>query len=101
MILTRINADAQVTIPQEVMAALGLKPGDEIGFTVSNGAVSLFRNPSDDEIDGDTGLTYGVLRALIKEAVDDPRPSVPAEQAFAELRAHIDSRRQERRAAQG
>ncbi len=101
MIVTRINADAQVTIPQEVLAALGLKPGDEIGFTVSDGVVSLFRNPSDDEIDEDTGLTFGALRALIKEAIDDPRPSIPVEQAFAEVRAHIDSRRREQRAVHG
>jgi len=29
-----------------------------------------------------------VWREKIREALDDPRPSVPAEQVFAELRAH-------------
>ncbi|MFB2553802.1 type II toxin-antitoxin system ParD family antitoxin [Ensifer soli] len=28
-----------------------------------------------------------ILRAKIQEAIDDPRPSIPADQVFAELRA--------------
>lgn len=96
-----MEADLQAVIPTEILDALKVKPGDEIGFDITDGVVSMFRYPSDDEIDQDTGLRYGALRALIKEAIDDPRPSIPAEQAFAELRAHIDSRRQEKRAVTG
>jgi antitoxin ParD1/3/4 len=33
-----------------------------------------------------------VLRAKVKEAIDDPRPSIPADQVFADLRAFHDSR---------
>jgi antitoxin ParD1/3/4 len=29
-----------------------------------------------------------VLREKVREALDDPRPSIPADQVFAELRAH-------------
>lgn len=92
MIVTRIEADVRAVIPTEVLNALAIKPGDEIGFNINDGVVSVFRNPSDDEIDGDTGLTYGALRALIKQAVDDPRPSISADEAFANVRRLLEDR---------
>lgn len=101
MIVTRLDSHGNAKIPGEVAKALGLGRGDEIGFHISDGTVSLFRNPPDDEIDEETGLTIGALRALIKEAIDDPRPSIPAEQAFAELREHVAARHREKRAAKG
>jgi len=33
-----------------------------------------------------------LLRARVKEALDDPRPSVPADEAFARIRAHVGAR---------
>jgi hypothetical protein len=33
------------------------------------------------------------LRRMIKEALDDPRPSIPADEAFAQVYAHIEQRR--------
>ena len=30
---------------------------------------------------------------MIKEALDDPRPSIPADEAFAQVYAHIEQRR--------
>lgn len=33
-----------------------------------------------------------VLRAKVQEAIDDPRPSIPADQVFAELRAFHEGR---------
>lgn len=33
-----------------------------------------------------------VLRQKVQEALDDPRPAIPADQVFAELRAHRDDR---------
>lgn len=89
MIVARIDVDGAAVIPAEVLEGLGAKPGDQIGFEIIDGVVSVFRYPADDEIDGDTGLSYGKLRTLIKEADDDPRPSIPIEEAFAQVRAHI------------
>jgi antitoxin ParD1/3/4 len=38
------------------------------------------------------------LRARVQEALDDPRPSIPAQDVFAELRRlHADQARAERR----
>lgn len=92
MIVTRIEADARALLPAEVLDALKIEPGDAVGFDISDGVVRIFRHPSDDEIDADTGLTCGALRVLIKEAVDDPRPSIPAEQAFANVRRRMEER---------
>jgi hypothetical protein len=33
------------------------------------------------------------VRRKIREALDDPRPDIPAEEAFAEIYAHIERRR--------
>lgn len=89
MIVTRLDADATAVIPAEVLEGLGVKLGDQIAFEISDGEVSIFRYPLDAEIDEDTGLSYGELRALIKEADDDPRPSIPIDEAFAQVRDHI------------
>jgi hypothetical protein len=35
---------------------------------------------------------------MIREALDDPRPSVPADEAFAQVYAHIEQRRAKGRA---
>jgi len=34
-----------------------------------------------------------VMRAKIREALDDPRPSIPAKQVFADLRAYHEEQR--------
>lgn len=92
MILTRLDADANVVIPAEMLERLGVKPGDQIAFEIIDGELSVFRYPTDDEIDEDTELSYGELRALIKEADDDPRPSVPIDEAFANVRRRLEKR---------
>lgn len=89
MIVTRMDADANIVMPAEVLERLGVGPGDQIAFEVIDGEVNVFRYPADDEIDEDTHLIYGELRALIKEADDDPRPSIPIDEAFAQVHAHI------------
>ena len=33
------------------------------------------------------------LRRMIEEALEDPRPSIPADEAFAQVYAHIEQRR--------
>lgn len=99
MIVTHMNADATAVIPAEVLESLGVRPGDQIGFEIIDGEVSVFRYPADDEIDEDTGLSHGELRAMIKEADDDPRPTIPAEEAFARAFARIKQVRRRRDAA--
>lgn len=38
------------------------------------------------------------LRRMIQEALDDPRPPIPADEAFAQVYAHIERRRAKGRA---
>ena len=40
-IQSKITAKGQTTIPAEVRAALGLKPGDRIAYIIQNGKVEL------------------------------------------------------------
>ena len=41
MITSKLTAKAQTTIPQPVRAALRLRPGDEIVYTIEKGRVVL------------------------------------------------------------
>jgi bifunctional DNA-binding transcriptional regulator/antitoxin component of YhaV-PrlF toxin-antitoxin module len=86
MIVKRLEAGDPAVIPEELLAELGLKPGDEIGFAVDDGEVRVFRNPPLDEIDEETGLTIGELRAMIAEGRRGPY--IPAEEALGRLREH-------------
>lgn len=43
MITSKITSKAQTTIPQPVLAALRLKEGDEIAYTIEDGRVILTR----------------------------------------------------------
>lgn len=50
--------------------------------------------PPIDESDPDW---QAYVKEKIREALDDPRPDIPAEEAFAEVYAHIERRRAGRR----
>lgn len=43
MIIGRITAKSQTTIPRAVRIALGVGPGDAIGYEIADGKVSLTR----------------------------------------------------------
>ncbi|MCJ2027346.1 hypothetical protein [Methylobacterium sp. J-067] len=44
--------------------------------------------PEDAPIDWETSEFDAYLRAKVQEALDDPRPTIPAEEVFARLRAY-------------
>jgi antitoxin PrlF len=51
MITSKLTSKAQTTIPQAVRAALGLREGDEIAYSIEEGRVVLTRattEPADD-----------------------------------------------------
>ena len=50
MIHSRITAKSQTTVPQAVRRALGVGPGDEIGWEIKSGRVTLLRLASDDDV---------------------------------------------------
>ena len=43
MIVSRITAKSQTTIPRAVRAALGVKPGDDIGYEIDGMVVTITR----------------------------------------------------------
>jgi antitoxin PrlF len=43
MIVSKLTAKAQTTIPQSVRTALGLRPGDEIAYAIEDGRAVLTR----------------------------------------------------------
>ena len=49
MILGRITAKAQTTIPRAVRLALGIGPGDEIGYEIDGDKVVLTRVKPDEK----------------------------------------------------
>ena len=44
MITSRLTSKAQTTIPQPVRAALGLRQGDELLYTIENGRVLISKS---------------------------------------------------------
>jgi antitoxin PrlF len=51
MITSKITSKAQTTIPQPVRAALRLKEGDELAYTIEDGRVVLTRVESNNADD--------------------------------------------------
>ena len=47
-VTSRLGVKAQTVVPKEVRAALGVGPGDQIGYTIQNGRVilSAIKRPS-------------------------------------------------------
>jgi hypothetical protein len=51
-VTSRLGVKAQTVVPKEVRAALGVGPGDQIGYTIQNGRVLLSaikRPPAQDD----------------------------------------------------
>lgn len=48
MILSRLTAKAQTTVPRSVRAALGLAPGDTLAYRIENGEVRITKLMSAD-----------------------------------------------------
>lgn len=51
-VTSRLGVKAQTVVPKEVRAALGVGPGDQIGYTIQNGRVILSaikRPPAQDD----------------------------------------------------
>ena len=46
MITSRLTSKAQTTVPQAVRTALGLRPGDELAYSIEQDRVVLTRRPS-------------------------------------------------------
>ena len=46
MITSRLTSKAQTTVPQSVRTALGLRPGDELAYTIQQNRVELTRRPA-------------------------------------------------------
>jgi bifunctional DNA-binding transcriptional regulator/antitoxin component of YhaV-PrlF toxin-antitoxin module len=91
MIVTRLDADGKLALTKELLDALDLKPGDEIGLHVEEGQVVMVRHAPDDEVDEELGMTYGEIRAMLAEAEEGETVSI--EEAFADLRAYAALRR--------
>lgn len=74
-----------ISLPDDVAeeaAAAGLLSSDEIARLVQ------------EEIERKTLAFDAMLRRKVREALDDPRPSIPQDQVFAQLREHRERRRQ-------
>ena len=46
MITSKLTSKSQTTIPQPVRAALGVKEGDELAYTIEQGRVVITKAPS-------------------------------------------------------
>lgn len=69
MIIGKITAKAQTTIPQAVRRALGLSPGDEIGYEIEDGRVILTKITSADALSGDPFInTFAMFDEWASEA---------------------------------
>jgi len=49
MITSKLTSKAQTTVPQAVRTALGLKPGDELAYSIKQGRVVLTKAAAREE----------------------------------------------------
>ncbi|MCB8837885.1 hypothetical protein [Aurantimonas sp. VKM B-3413] len=79
----------QVTLPDDLM--------QEIAVAVESGKVStpdeLVTQALTAYFEADRAQRLDRVRARIRSALDDPRPHVPADEAFARIRSELAKRR--------
>lgn len=94
MIVSRLDADGKLALPQDVLELLDLQPGDELVIELVDGRAVLTRapQPGDEEEDA-------AVQAAIDEYLQNPGPTVSAEEAFARIHAHIEAAARGRDAA--
>lgn len=99
MILSRVSARWQTTVPRSVREALGVGPGDALSYRIEGDQVFVSKADDEDE-EGDEDIRSDAeVQAAIDEALNDPRPTIPAEEAFARAYARIEQVRHRRNAA--
>lgn len=99
MILSRVTAKWQTTVPRAVREALGVGPGDTISYRIEGDQVFVSKADDEDEHGDDDIHSDAELQPIIDEALKDTRPTIPAEEVFTRVFAHIESLRRERNAA--
>ncbi|MBC7543078.1 MAG: AbrB/MazE/SpoVT family DNA-binding domain-containing protein [Candidatus Sericytochromatia bacterium] len=66
---SRLSSKGQVTIPQPVRQAIGLRPGDLVGYEVRDGIVTLTRiEPFDGAFHASVSQTLGEWASPADEA---------------------------------
>lgn len=93
MILSRLGAKWQTTVPRSVREALGVGPGDSLAYRIEGDRVFVSKVGDEDGSGEDDIHSDAEIQAAIDEALSAPRPTVPAEEAFAEVYAYIEERR--------
>ena len=99
MILSRLTAKWQTTVPRSVRAALGVGPGDTLAYRIEGDQVFVTRAVDEDEDGDDDSHSDAELQAAIDHILNDPSHTIPAEEAFTRVFAHIDALRRDRDAA--
>lgn len=94
MIVSRLSAKSQTTVPRSVRDALGVGPGDALAYRIEGDQVFISKAEDDDDIEDDVHHE-AAIQAAIDEILNDPHPgpTVSAEEAFAEVYAYIEERR--------
>lgn len=100
MILSRLSAKWQTTVPRSVRDALGVGAGDALAYRIEGDQVFVSKAENEDD-DGKEVHSDAEIQAAIDEILNDPtpRPTIPAEEAFARAFARIDQVRRRRDAA--
>ena len=88
MIYSEVLPRGRIDIPVEVREALGLKPGDKLRYEIDGDRVVLSKGGNEED-HGDDLMTNEELKPIIDAALADDRPTLSADEAFAEIRAHI------------
>jgi len=99
MIVSRLGAKWQTIVPLSVREALGVGPGDSLAYRIEGEQVFVSRDEGNEDSGEDDIHSDAEIQAAIDDVLNDPRPSIPAEEAFARVFAHIDAMRRERDAA--
>lgn len=94
MILTNLDKRGRTTVPPEVREALGVEPGDLLAYRIEGGEVIVAK--ASDEHGPDDIHSAEEIEAALDGLLDDSRPTIPADEAFARAFAAIEEVRRRR-----
>jgi AbrB family looped-hinge helix DNA binding protein len=71
MATSRISEKGQVTVPKALREALGIAPGDRLGFELDGDTIRVRKEPNEDRL----AALFGTLKlpASVDELVDEMR----------------------------
>jgi AbrB family looped-hinge helix DNA binding protein len=83
-----LKPKTEITVPKSIRRKAGIKPGDQVEFSVSGRVIKIIPKLSPDELQDERDVRDPKIRAAIRKSHEEflAGKSRPAEQLLAELK---------------